>query len=74
MAWADKWLVELAAASTPLGNEQALAVAAGGRSGDTCKLLTAVERIRRLNRPCSPTVAIQFNQMSAPDPCLAIAQ
>ena len=74
MAWADKWILELAAASAPLGTSPGLDRRRGWSQRRFLQALTAVERIRRLTRPRGPKVAIQINQMTAPDPCLAIAQ
>lgn len=74
LCWADRWVVELAAASDPLGTSPALDRRRGWSQRRFSQALTTVERIRRLTRPRSPRVAIQINQMTAPEPCLAIAQ
>jgi len=74
LCWADRWFLELAAATKPLETSPALDRRRSWSQRRFLQALTTVERIRRLSRARVPRVAVQINQMTAPDPCLAIAQ
>ena len=59
---------------TPFESARLSIVAAAGRSGDSRKPSRRLNEFGDLTRPRGPRVAIQINQMNAPDSCLAIAQ
>ena len=74
ICWADRWVLELRAAQHPLGTSAALDRRRTWSQRRFSQALQTVEKVRRLARPRGPRVAIQINQMTAPDPCLALAQ
>ena len=74
LCWADRWVIELVAAANPLGASPALDRRRGWSQRRFSQALQTVEKVRRLARPRGPRVAIQINQMTAPEPCLPIAQ
>jgi hypothetical protein len=74
LCWADRWVLELAAATKPLEVSPALDRRRGWSQRRFLQALVCCERIRRLTRPRGPRVAIQINQMTAPTPDLAIAE
>jgi len=74
LAWADRWVIELAAAANPLGSSPALDRRRTWSQRRFSQALQTVEKVRRLARPHGPMVAIQVNRMTAPEPRLAIVQ
>ncbi len=73
MAWADKLILELAAASGPLGTSPGLDRRRGWSQRRFSTMLTAVERIRRLTRR-RPEGCDSDQSDDRSDPCLAIAR